>query len=435
LALVTHRRLHVVPALVLVALVALVVQAGLSSPAHAAGQRYAAPAGSGTSCTSAAPCSLVTAINSASSSTEVIIAAGTYELGGTGLANGQSAVNVHGAAGGARPVINTAAGTGLQLTGTGAKLTDVRINHIGASFGLNVFAASVTVQRVDVRSTAPVACFLGYSGLARDSLCTTSAAGGIAVDDSWGSDTSVTSGLMTLRNITAVATGTSSYGVRAEAGNFANIDVSARNVIASGTAADLRVSRTATSSDSDFLNVTSSNYDTTSTNSSGATITPAGTGTNQKTAPVFADADYHQAPTSPTIDRGTLDSSVGTADLDAQPRPTGVAPDIGVDEFVPDTTPPDLAFDRTPRARTHRHKAVFRFHANETASETCVVDKRPPVPCGTPFTVRFKKSGRHRVTVIATDTAGNIDPTPATYTWQIKKKKHKRHHHRQHHQH
>ena len=43
------------------------------------------------------------------------------------------------------------------------------------------------MQRVEVHSTAPVACFLGHSGLARDSLCVTNAAdGGVALDDSWG---------------------------------------------------------------------------------------------------------------------------------------------------------------------------------------------------------------------------------------------------------
>ena len=81
------RRFLVVSALVAGALVA---QAGLASPGQAAAPRYASTTGSGTACTSTAPCDIVTAVNLAPSSTEVIIASGTYNLGATGLANSQS---------------------------------------------------------------------------------------------------------------------------------------------------------------------------------------------------------------------------------------------------------------------------------------------------------------------------------------------------------
>ena len=419
------RRLLVVPALVVAALVA---QAGLAAPAQAAGVRYAAPTGSGTACTNAAPCSLATAVTNAASGDEVVVAWGTYSMGTTVLLNPNANVNVHGAGAGAgRPVINTSAITGLQLTGSGARVSDLTINQTGPglSFGLNLFATGISVQRVSVASTATVACFLGYTGVARDSLCVTSAPNGIAVDDSWG-DTALTNGPLTLRNITAVATGTGSYGLRAAAGDFANIDLDTRNVIASGTQADVRASRTATSSDSDVV-LQNSNYDLVSSSGSGVTITAAGTGTNQTAAPVYADAAFHQALGSPTIDKGATDAGVGTTDIDGGGRKVGTATDIGADEFVPDTTAPDTAIDHTPKHKTHKRKAVFTFHASETATFTCVVDKKPPAPCSSPYKLKPKKRGRHTLTVIATDTVGNVDATPATFTWKLRKPKRHRH--------
>jgi hypothetical protein len=347
-------------------------------------------------------------------------------MGTTALSNAATSVNVHGVAGQPRPVIDTSASTGLELKGSGAKVADLTISHTGALFGLNVFTTSITVERVAVSSTAPVACFLGYTGLARDSLCVTNAANGIALDDTWGRDTTVTNGALTLRNITAVATGTGSYGIRAGAGNFANIDVSARNVIASGTLADVRASRTATSSDSDVV-LQNSNYDRVSVSGSGSTISAVGSATNQTLAPLWADAGFHQALGSPTIDAGATDASVGTLDLDGGARKVGIATDIGADELVPDTTPPDTVFDHTVKRRTHKRKARFTFHASEAATFSCVVDKRPVAPCSSPFKVKVKKRGKHTLRVYATDAVGLVDATPATWTWKVKKKKRHRH--------
>jgi hypothetical protein len=290
-----------------------------------------------------------------------------------------------------------------------------------------VFTSNITVQRVEVHSTGPVACFFGYSGLARDSVCTDTAADGVAVDDSWGGGGTLTTGTVTLRNITAIATGTTSYGIRADGSDFANLDINARNVIASGTKADFRATRTANSSDSD-ITITNSNYDLTEGAGNGVTITVAGTNTNQTAQPVFADTvSYHQRLGSPTIEQGGSDAGVGTSDLDGSPRKIGLAVDIGADEFDP--TPPDVAFDHTPKRKTHKHKSFFTFHSSESSTFICNVDKRPARPCVSPFKVRFKKRGKHTVTVVATDAVGNVDATPASYTWKIKKKKKRRHGH------
>jgi hypothetical protein len=419
---VTNRRYLVVPALVAAALVA---QAGLASPAHAAGPRYASPTGtSAQSClTAATACNIEKAFSgSTSANDEIILAPGTYTTA-TALTRTQAGVNVHGTAGQARPVLITTASPGLTLTGGGAKVSDLTIRHSGGSFGLNVFASNITVQRVDVYSSGPVACGTGFKGLVRDSLCVNTAANGVALDDSWSGDT----GTLVLRNVTAVATGAGSYGIQGDAFNSnTNLDINARNVIASGVVADVRSTETGSNSESDVV-LLNSNYDTVEV-AGGGFVTAVGTATNQKTAPLFADASYHQAPGSPTINAGATDVSTGTIDLDGEARPYQGLMDIGADEFYPDVTPPDTILNHGPKQKSRKRKATFIFSATEPGRFLCKVDKKKQHSCTSPFKKRFKRYGRHKVTITAVDSSGNVDPTPVTYKWRIKKKK--RHHHR-----
>jgi hypothetical protein len=418
---VTTRRLLVVPALVVGALVA---QAGLASPAHAAGPRYASPTGtSAQNClTAATACNIEKAFSgSTSSNDEIILAPGTYTTA-TVLSRTQTGINVHGIPGQPRPVLVTVASPGLSLTGAGSKVSDLAIQHSGGLWGLNVFATNITVQRVDVRSSGPVACGLGISGVVRDSLCVSTASGGTALDDSWSGDT----GKLVLRNVTAVATGAGSYGITADSdGSNTNLDVDGRNVIASGVTADVRSTLKAgsTNQDSDVV-LQNSNYDAT-TVGTGGFVTPPGTGTNQKTAPLFSDASYHQAPGSPTINAGATDVSTGTLDVDGEARPYQGLMDIGADEFYPDVTPPDTILGHGPKHRSHKRKAVFVFGATEPASFVCRLDKTKQVACTSPFKKRLKRYGKHKITITAIDASGNVDPSPVVYTWKIKKKKHR----------
>jgi hypothetical protein len=404
----------------------LAVQTGLAAPAHAAGQRYASPVGSGTACTSAAPCDIVTAINQASAGSEVVVTPGSYNTGGTNLDSGSTGLNVHGVAGQPRPVINSAANYGLRLTGSGAKVADLTINHTGATYGLNVFASGVVIDGVQVQSSGAIACTAGISGTARDLLCVDSAPGGIALDDSWGNGTFT----LTLRNVTAVATGASSYGIRADAsGVDTNLDISARNVIASGTKADIRSTETPvndSSSESDVV-LTYSNFDTIEEAGGGNVTNVRSSSTNQTTSPIFADSVGHQAPGSPTIDKGTTDAVVGTYDFEGEPRTYGAGVDIGADEWWPDTTPPDTAFGHTPKKKGHKRKAVFTFRASEPATFLCTLDKHKAKPCSSPRKLRHRAYGKHKLTVVAVDASGNVDPTPALWKWKIKHP-HQRHH-------
>ncbi len=407
---------------------ALVAQAGLAPPAHAAITRYAVPGGSSAnSCTSpATACSIDKAINQAASGDDVSLASGAYNVGSTALSNSQTNVHVHGVAGQPRPVINSTADQALAMFGSGARVSDLTINHTGSLYGLNVFASGVVIERVEVRTSGAIGCTAGIGGLARDLLCVTTATNGVALDNSWGSG----SFTLVLRNVTAIASGAGSYGIRADAsGDETNLDINARNVIAWGLGADIRSTEVGTNSESDVL-LTNSNYDRIEEGGGGNVSNVGSVSSNQTAQPVLVTPSYQQAKTSPTIDKGGSDFGVGNFDLDGNPRRIGAAVDIGVDEFDP--TPPDVAFDHTPKRKTHKHKSFFTFHANEGATFTCFVDKRPAKPCASPFKAKFKKRGKHTVTVVATDLLGNVDPTPASHTWKIKKKKKKKRPHGNH---
>ena len=408
----------------------LAVQTGLASPGQAAAPRYASPTGTGTACTSTAPCDIATAVNLAPSSTEVIIASGTYNPGATGLVNSQSSVNVHGAAGQPRPVINSTAAPALAMLGTGARVADLTINQSGGSFGLQVFATGILVERVEVHSSAVDACAIGYSGLVRDVLCVSSAAGGVALEDSWGGGT----GFLTLRNVTAIATGPGSYGILANStSNDTNLDISARNVIASGVLADIGSGETGTNSESD-VTLSYSNYDKAEELGGGNVSNVGSVSTNQTALPIFLDTTlYHQAFNSPTVDKGAADGTVGTADLDGQPRLMGAAPDIGADEY--DTIAPNVAFVHVPKQRSRKHKGKFTFIASEAVTFTCKVDKKKAKPCSSPYKFKVKRYGKHKIVVTARDLVGNMDPTPATYSWKLKHKHKKKNHHHNHHHH
>ena len=56
---------------------------------------------------------------------------------------------------------------------------------------------------------------------------------------------------------------------------------------------------------------------------------------------------------------------------------------------------------------------------------TCKLDDKPSAPCTSPFSAKVKR-GEHTFSVTATDVAGNVDPTPATVEFKVKKQKKKR---------
>ncbi|HEX8437265.1 DUF4215 domain-containing protein [Archangium sp.] len=83
-----------------------------------------------------------------------------------------------------------------------------------------------------------------------------------------------------------------------------------------------------------------------------------------------------------------------------------------VDDTVPDTTIPQGPPERGP-ARTGR----FEYASDESKARfECSLDGGAYVPCEAEYTVQ---PGEHTLRVRAVDESGNVDPTPAEYTWTV----------------
>lgn len=433
---------HVLP------LIAAALGVAVLAPAADAAQRYVAPAGSGVTCSQASPCPIDIGINSAAANDEVIIAPGDYPISSE-LASSANGLDVHGQPGAARPTITGPAvfsSGALRFDGAGVEVADLTI-RAPANSGRGLFVASpgALVQRVDVLAsgTNSVACQIFQNVTFRDSLCVATGTTSTALLDDVSGAGSINA---KLRNDTLIATGSGSTAVKLRSGSGALTNtIDARNVIADGFSADIAVEAvtggiaTATLTNSNYVNATPSGAGT-------ATVTAAGSGSNQTAAPIFTDTTaYHQDPGSPTVDAGVVDPDNGVSDLDGDARSLGSAPDIGADEYVPpdppdppdpptppnppttDTTAPETTIATGPKQRTKSKKATFTFGSNEAgATFACTIDKKAAAPCASPLKLKRLKKGKHKLTVVATDAAGNADATPATYSWKVKKKKQRR---------
>jgi hypothetical protein len=85
-----------------------------------------------------------------------------------------------------------------------------------------------------------------------------------------------------------------------------------------------------------------------------------------------------------------------------------------------DLTPPDTRLDSTPPVLSYSTTATFTFSSTEGgATFECNLDGVGFKACVSPSTLSGLSQGRHTFQVRARDTAGNLDATPASYTWTI----------------
>jgi hypothetical protein len=86
---------------------------------------------------------------------------------------------------------------------------------------------------------------------------------------------------------------------------------------------------------------------------------------------------------------------------------------------------PETTITKAPKTVKTNKKQVtvtFAFKSSEADSTfTCAFDGKPPRTCSSPFTVKAGK-GKHRFSVVAIDSHGTADPTPATATFKVKHK-------------
>jgi large repetitive protein len=85
-----------------------------------------------------------------------------------------------------------------------------------------------------------------------------------------------------------------------------------------------------------------------------------------------------------------------------------------------DTTPPDTNVTAGPSSPTSSSSATFSFDSSEGGSAfQCQLDGGGYLPCASPQSYFGLGEGTHSFQVKATDSAGNTDPTPATFGWTI----------------
>ncbi|MEZ4366036.1 MAG: hypothetical protein R2939_07085 [Kofleriaceae bacterium] len=85
-----------------------------------------------------------------------------------------------------------------------------------------------------------------------------------------------------------------------------------------------------------------------------------------------------------------------------------------------DSTPPETSVTAAPRAIGNQPTSTFEFGPAEAGTTfMCSLDGAAFEPCTSPLVVGPLADGDHTLVVVATDAAGNVDPTPLTYTWTV----------------
>jgi len=432
-----------------IAVACLLILPGVATSAA----RYAAPGGGPVlGCEKATPCSLSYAITAAAANDEVIVAPGTYPVGATIVASVPLTIRgetlpVSPLGEDRRPRIIGGPGVNPLKSFDRQVVADLTIESSGSLSGTVFMVGDGSVfERLELIATGPGALALrpGNNFTLSNSLLRASgeSAGALFLQ---GTET----GTAVLRNDTMIASGPESTGL----GMFVTKASATVTIRATNTIVDAAtdVSAGATPGGTGAIVLDHSNFDT--------AVGPVAGSDNQTTPPLFLNAgagDFHQAPTSPTIDAGITDPANGPTDLDGNVRAYGGSgggfiacggaaagpprTDIGAYEQIYAIAVPAIGCVRprppgtritAAKIRKQAGRARFRFRAIGAASGfQCRLlrprrktakprrRQRPFRACSSPKTYRNLKPGRHRFAVRAVSGAGP-DPTPARKRFRI----------------
>lgn len=94
----------------------------------------------------------------------------------------------------------------------------------------------------------------------------------------------------------------------------------------------------------------------------------------------------------------------------------------GVADAAPDTLPPQTTITDGPDGPTAVGRVTFAFAADEPNSTfECAVDDEAFSACESPYTTAPQVQGTHAFRARATDSSGNVDPTPAEQDFVVDK--------------
>jgi hypothetical protein len=162
---------------------------------------------------------------------------------------------------------------------------------------------------------------------------------------------------------------------------------------------------------------------TTSTNASFTFSGSDGNGTGVASFECQLDGAGYAACTTPqtltSLSEGSHTFSVRAIDEAGNVDPTPASY-----TWVIDTTAPDTTIDSNPTNPSASTNASFSFSGSDgngtgVASFECQLDGAGYAACTTPQTLTGLSEGSHTFSVRAIDAAGNVDPTPASYTWVV----------------
>ncbi|HEU0022380.1 MAG TPA: VCBS repeat-containing protein [Dehalococcoidia bacterium] len=114
--------------------------------------------------------------------------------------------------------------------------------------------------------------------------------------------------------------------------------------------------------------------------------------------------------------------SAGIAQLggNAMAPMRGAGSNYNVVAVARETTPPETSLDSGPPSATADTTASFSFSSSEAGSSfECRLDNGPLTSCSSPESYTGLMGGAHTFQVVATNAAGNPDPTPASHTWSV----------------
>lgn len=422
----------------------------LPASAAAATNRYASPTGAGSTCSTALPCTVIDALAIADPGDTVVMAGNEGPYGSLLIPlmtelRLSSGISLEGAAGQPTPqVFSNAPTPAIRMEGgAGQRLSNVTIHYEGPEAALR---GAGTVERVLALSDAS-GCSLGPGTILLDSVC----AGKVGLEENVGEAWN-----LTFRNDTIYGTETGLFAVS----STALLQITAVNTVIRGGLRDIYALGSAPGTVA--IDLDHSNYaDVTS--EGGASVTAAGSGTNQTADPLFVNAageDFRQATGSPTIDAGANDAANGPLDLEGNARTLAsrilcpAITDIGAYEFVggpaacPPSPPPSGEKDPGPivdpvgenpepkpaalsasitKAKIDGSKATFYFKGSGgsgTLRLECRLDGKPFLACKSAKSYRGLKPGKHEFSVRAVDSKSKRSK-PATRKFQIKASQHR----------